>query len=95
MLADFGFLTVAGFATFRLWRLIAVDALTAPLRAQLPDRVAGWITCPWCSGFWLAVLTFFVLDEWGTNFWVAAITVIFAISGLVGLLADATRSDES
>jgi hypothetical protein len=84
---------IVGFAVFRLWRLIAVDSLFARLRSGLPSRQLAFLQCPWCSGFWLAVVAYFVVDEWGSNRWVMAAIHIFAVSGLVGLLAHATGDD--
>lgn len=64
MIALAGFVAVAGFAAYRVWRLVAVDTITAPLRDRM--LVAGsdgtdwraWVAellaCPWCSGWWIA-----------------------------------------
>lgn len=92
-MTDVAYLIVVGFAVFRLWRLLAVDNLLAGARAQLPSGVLAWVTCPWCFGFWLAVLTYFALREWGDIFWVEAAVTIFAVSGLIGLLAHSTGDE--
>ena len=50
-----------GLAVYRVWRIIALDSITEPLRAPLiartDQRVWGWVwdllSCPWCIGFWL------------------------------------------
>jgi hypothetical protein len=93
MTDNVGFLVVAGLAAFRIWVLLASDGITAPLRAQLSARVAGWLTCPWCAGFWIAVAVFLILREWGDVEWVEIVTMIFALSGLVGLLGVWTGKD--
>lgn len=92
-MTDVGYLIVVGFAVFRLWRLLAVDNLFAGVRAQLPAGILSFVTCAWCFGFWLAVLTYFALREWGDNFWVETAVIIFAVSGLIGLLAHSTGDE--
>lgn len=92
-MTDIGYLIVVGFAVFRLWRLLAVDSVTAGARSRLPAGVLSWLTCGWCSGFWLAVGVFFALREWGDNFWVETAVIVFALSALIGLLADHTSND--
>jgi len=93
MLSDLGFLAVVGFATFRLWRLLAVDNVTASSRSRLGSGFLGFLACPWCAGFWLSVIVVLVLWRWGDIEWVQIVTMIFAVSGLVGLLAAWTGSD--
>lgn len=54
---------VVGLAAYRLWRLLAVDSITARLRDRLnvhaiaPVRhfLAEMVACPWCLGTWCAV----------------------------------------
>lgn len=48
-------------ATYRVWRLIAVDQITEPIRARFIFRdgrlwqwVADLVGCPWCLGWWLS-----------------------------------------
>lgn len=49
-------------ATARLTRLITGDTITRPLRERIatrygPDSMpAEFVTCPWCVGFWVALL---------------------------------------
>jgi hypothetical protein len=47
-----------GAASYRLWRLIAVDAITEPLRDRWLPHLSEWwdslVTCPWCLGSWIA-----------------------------------------
>lgn len=45
---------VVGLVAYRLWRLLAVDDLTEPVRLWLHDhapRVLKPWTCQWCAGF--------------------------------------------
>lgn len=48
-------------ATYRVWRLVAVDQITEPIRARFIFRdgrlwqwVADLVGCPWCLGWWLS-----------------------------------------
>lgn len=93
MIDNVGWWLIVGFAVFRLWRLLAVDSLFASTRARLPSRQITFLTCAWCAGFWLAVAAYFVLREWGDIEWVQAVVIIFAVSGLIGLLASATGDE--
>jgi hypothetical protein len=93
MIDNLGYLVVVGFATFRLWRLFAVDNIFAGPRSRLPASVLSFVTCAWCFGFWLAVIVYLALREWGDIEWVQAVTIIFALSGLIGLLAHATGDE--
>lgn len=47
-----------GLASYRLWRLVAVDTILDKPRDWLLVRVPGYIetliTCPWCLGSWVA-----------------------------------------
>lgn len=48
---------MSGLAGAGLWRLVAADTITEPLRIRL-IRPEGWwdrfLGCPWCSGTWYA-----------------------------------------
>ena len=50
-------IAVVGLVAYRLWRLVARDSLTAPLRER-PYRW-HWFRelwdCPWCLGFWICL----------------------------------------
>lgn len=48
-------------ATYRVWRIIAVDQITEPIRSRYMWRdgpVWSWVmdmvVCPWCLGWWLS-----------------------------------------
>lgn len=55
---------VLSLATFRLWRLIGKDDISAGIRAKLPAVVAKPVSCPWCSGSWLSIAATFAVDRW-------------------------------
>jgi hypothetical protein len=52
---------LAAVVTYRLWRLVAVDSITAPWRRVLRERrgtpLMSWcwegLTCPWCASIWI------------------------------------------
>jgi hypothetical protein len=81
-------------ASYRLWRLVAIDTIADRPRDWLLDRLdEKWeigLVCPWCSGFWIC------LGVWGLWQWTAdasdaatvtALAVPAAMSAAVGLLA--------
>ena len=96
----FEFLLLA-LAAWRVWRLVAEDALldrprewllgapvptgnATPLPGYRP-KVAYWLTCPYCCGFWISVgwwAGWLLLDEWAV-----AGAVPWAISAVVALVA--------
>lgn len=89
---------VLGLAAHRLWRLVAVDEITEPLRARLfrttqvgaavhvgrHQRVRLWLLCPWCSGFWIALAGYVAWHEWPTgSAWAIYPLAASSIAGLV------------
>lgn len=80
-------------ASYRVWRLIALDSITEPIRARFIFREGrGWewlsmlVTCVWCAGFWLSgavalgwLLAFGLPLGWLALLWPA-------VSALVGML---------
>jgi hypothetical protein len=80
-------------ASYRVWRLIALDSITEPIRARFIFREGrGWewlstlVTCPWCSGFWISgaaslgwLLAFGLPLGWLALLWPA-------VSALVGMI---------
>ena len=70
-----------GFASYRLWRLVAEDAITETPRewvlARSPEKVRELVECPWCLGSWLA---------FGVT-WLTDATIDLAVPVLVGLAA--------
>lgn len=82
---------------YRLWRLVAVDEITATVRDRVTGRdthrsnPAGYnmrldrlIGCAWCAGFWVS------LAVWGCWQWQPHLTLLvavpFAINAVVGLV---------
>ena len=48
-------------AVYRVWRIIAVDQITEPIRnlfiwnnTPLWNWITDLVTCPWCLGWWLS-----------------------------------------
>lgn len=80
-------------AAWRVWRLIAVDTITEPLRYRLAydGHLANFISCPWCLGFWITVAATGLYWWLGNSGWsiVEAVLVAFAASALVGIINEA------
>lgn len=72
----------------RAWLLHAgnwrPDSNQAPPRAYR-DKLATWMTCPWCAGFWI-VLTLWLLWVLWPGF-TLAFSVPWALSAAVGVAA--------
>lgn len=62
-------------ASWRLWRLFALDTITEFIRARMTEGSWPWtfLTCPWCSGTWITA------GLWGLAWW----QLHFAAPGLV------------
>ena len=83
-------IVVVGLVSYRLWRLLAEDTITEPLRLWLHDRaprVLEPLTCPHCAGFWCSAVV-------GTISYLAGFTdgtpwlVIPAASVIVGVMGE-------
>lgn len=74
-----GWALLIGAGSYRIWRLIAEDAITeAPregLLEMLPDWFTEMVTCPWCLGTWIA---------WGVT-WLTDATIDLEAPILIGL----------
>jgi len=78
---------LAVLASWRMWRLIAVDDLpgwrdridraSAHAEARFGPRWADGIVCPWCSGFWVTVAVFTTVDLFTT----VPLPVLQAVAG--------------
>ena len=71
---------IVGLVAYRVWRLLAVDSLLDRWR---PDW--KFLTCPWCSGFWLAGLVALV---WYQGVPSEFVWVWLASSVIVGLIGE-------
>jgi hypothetical protein len=100
---DWWTLVLLGLAAYRIFRLIGVDTVLDVPRAWLVG-LAGWqegrptpagyrqglaefLVCPWCLGFWTAFAWWGSWQLWPHGSLVVAAP--FAISALVGLIAEA------
>lgn len=78
-------------AVYRLWRIIAVDQITEPIRnlfiwnnTPLWNWITDLVTCPWCLGFHLSIVMWALwtfLPQVGYP-----VVTILAMSTLVGLI---------
>lgn len=92
MIPAFAFV-VAALAVARITRLITTDYLTAAPRSAIirwagaDSHTAYLITCPWCSGFWVAAAAGPVWYWWGDSPWVQVPALALALSYATGLLS--------
>ena len=61
---------------------------------EIPDgyreRLAAWIQCPWCLGFWIAIGWWVAWLIWpNATLWIAVPFVVSAIVGIIGHAIDA------
>ena len=76
---------LSGVVSYRLWRIVALDTITEPLRHRLfagstvpavqwLDEMVG---CAWCLGFWVNVMLASTLaDSWQS---VAAVALVGSV----------------
>jgi hypothetical protein len=75
-------------AVYRLAVLVTMDRIMEwprSLVAKLGDRAEYFITCPWCTSIWLAVIVV-VLTRWW-HFW-PYVAAVLAFSAVAGYLAE-------
>ena len=80
-------IVVVALVSYRLWRLLAVDKITEPVRDRMSERVLDPWQCPWCLGWWCTVAVGLV--AW----WVGLVVgspwlVIPAAAVLVGFIGE-------
>lgn len=83
-------LVLIGLASYRVWRLVAID--TFPPVKAVRVRVVRWpwatelVTCPWCAGTWITAAVTWATWAW-TNGFAAPVLVGAAAATVVGLVA--------
>lgn len=90
---------VIALASYRLWRLLALDVITLQIRVWLfridPEgereprfgSALYWLHCPWCSGTWLTALVTLAADrtiDGGLQVPVLSAAAAAALTGLLG-----------
>ncbi len=87
-------------ASYRLWRLLAEDEILDRPRRKLlrlgswqePEqppsgyraKVGEFLTCPWCLGWWIALVWWAAWIAWEE--WAVVVAVPFALSAAVAFL---------
>lgn len=75
-------------AAYRLWRLLALDAVIdrwrQPVLRRVPEKLHQGVECPYCFGAWVAVGWWLAWQIWPHT--TLAIAVPFALSAVVGLI---------
>ena len=78
---------LATLASYRLWRLLALDEVLASQRIwfveHLPPKYEEAIYCSWCLGFWCCVVTFVTIDYLGYSIPLPLVQIA-ASSSIVG-----------
>lgn len=94
-------LIVLTLGAWRVWRIISTDTVLDPIRDRIlgPSSLAGGVThyrrkklaefvgCPWCLGFWLALGAFAAWHWWSKDDSVLIAIPLAASAGL-GLLTN-------
>ena len=85
-------------AVYRVWRIIAVDQLTEPIRIRTIFRsgpVWSWledlVTCEWCLGWWLSgVAAVAYIAALGLSWWWVVLLwpAVSCVVGFLGKLDD-------
>ncbi len=90
---------LAGFAAYRVGRLLALDGITEPLRDRLnpvgredPGFFGKLVVCPFCVSWWAAVAAVavwaFATGLWQAGIWEVLVTA-WAAAGLASILVAA------
>jgi hypothetical protein len=84
---------LAAGAVLRLTRLVTADSIAAPLRSAWHARAGGprtlaggFISCPWCVSFWVAILVVLAAGLFGHTAWFWGPAMVLSLSWLAGLL---------
>lgn len=82
-------------AAFRVFRLIAEDAILDRPRDRVTGRLGEkselFIVCPWCLGFWIALAWWLAWIPWPHGTLVVATPA--ALSAIVGLVSSRLDSE--
>jgi hypothetical protein len=70
---ELAYAILLAWASYRAWRLIAVDTITKSLRERLFTEARRdkhlyeyarlWLSCPWCAGTWITAVFTFATDR--------------------------------
>jgi Protein of unknown function (DUF1360) len=71
-------------AAWRTWVLVARDDITDPARKKLSLWWQEFLECPYCAGFWIAVVWWAAFELWPHGTPIAATAV--ALTALVPLI---------
>lgn len=100
------YVLVIGLASYRAWRFLALDTITAQMRAWMffrdptngqfrrYGRVAHYYwTCPWCLGAWITAL-FTLLTDLIVDGGVPAPLLVFAAASAITGIAGVNDPDQ-
>ena len=92
----FGDALLLALASFRLTRLVVYDSITQWFRdlvAHAPPRtfvgtIHTLVNCPWCTGFWFALILTVVYFAWPQLWFFIFVTAIAAVGSMFQILAN-------
>lgn len=62
-----------------------------PIPPEYREKLAIFITCPWCAGFWICLVVWLIWERWPHETVIACVPL--ALSAVVGLLGKYTAED--
>ena len=81
---------LAGFVSYRIWRMIALDTIFDRPRVAVLNKSPQWfvdlVQCPWCLGWWLNVAFATAMYVFADISFPSAVIVAFVGSTLTGVL---------
>lgn len=76
---------VVGLVSYKIWRTIALDLISASVRNKMGELTLDFVSCAHCLGFWLSLATTsFIHLVWGTSNPVLVAVVASVIVGFLG-----------
>lgn len=90
-MADWFVFILLTLACYRVWRLIGMDDVSAPLRLKLPDVVSKPLECQWCAASWVSLAGVYLADRYVTELsghWLLWAVAVSCAVGFLGKLDD-------
>jgi hypothetical protein len=78
-------------ASYRAWRLLGRDDITAFARQPLPLFINKGLTCPWCAGTWIAIASVYATHRWLVPLGPHWLLWAIAVAAVVGFLGEIDR----
>lgn len=87
---DWYVLILLALATYRVWRLLAEDAILDPVRRPVlrrfpSEKLVEFVECPFCAGWWIGIVWWLCWTAWPE--WTTIVAVPFALNAVAALVA--------